>query len=126
MAAAEAGGTAQGGFTASGVCIQILDRPGGLPSHPTLQLSQSDTGPALLYYLHQVWARSDNPTEVKQNKISQHREYDCLNLKKCDERMNKQTNKQTDLCIELRYAQLNIIGNPNMKVNEKVNNFLLY
>ena len=22
-----------------------------------------------------IWARSDNPTEVKQNKISQHREY---------------------------------------------------
>ena len=49
-----------------------------------------------------IWARSDNPTEVKQNKISQHREYNCLNLKKYDER----TNIQTDLCIELRYAQL--------------------
>ena len=50
-----------------------------------------------------IWANwSDNPTEVKQNKISQHREYNCLNLKKCDEQMNR----QTDLCIELRYAQL--------------------
>ena len=53
-----------------------------------------------------IWARSDNPTEVKQNKISQHREYNCLNLKKCDERMNKHTYIQTNLCIELRYAQL--------------------
>ena len=55
-----------------------------------------------------IWARSDNPTEVKQNKISQHREYNCLNLKKCDER----TNGRTDLCIELRYAQL-IIYTPS-------------
>ena len=53
-----------------------------------------------------IWARSDNPNEVKQNKMSQHREYNCLNLKKCDEQMNKRTNIQTDLCIELRYAQL--------------------
>ena len=30
-----------------------------------------------------------------------------MNLKKCDGRTNIQTNKQTDLCIELRYAQLN-------------------
>ena len=50
-----------------------------------------------------IWANwSDNPTEVNQNKISLHRESNCLNLKKCDER----TNIQTDLCIELRYAQL--------------------
>ena len=53
-----------------------------------------------------ILARSDNPTEVKQNKISQHWEYNCLNLKKCDEQTDKQTNRQTDLCIELRYAQL--------------------
>ena len=55
-----------------------------------------------------IWARSDNPTEVKQNKISQHREYNCLNLKQSDERTIKQTHTHTDLCIELRYAQLKI------------------
>ena len=54
-----------------------------------------------------IWANwSDNPTEVNQNKISQHRESNCLNLKKCDERTNERTYRQTDLCIELRYAQL--------------------
>ena len=42
-----------------------------------------------------ILARSDNPTEVKQNKISQHWEYNCLNLKKCDERTNERTNEQT-------------------------------
>ena len=42
-----------------------------------------------------IWARSDNPTEVKQNKISQHREYNCLNLKKCDERTDEHTDRQT-------------------------------
>ena len=33
-------------------------------------------------------------------------------LKKCDgrtERTDERTNEQTDLCIELRYAQLNIV-----------------
>ena len=41
-----------------------------------------------------IWANwSDNPTEVNQNKISQHRESNCLNLKKCDERTNKQTDR---------------------------------
>ena len=44
-----------------------------------------------------IWANwSDNPTEVNQNKISQHRESNCLNLKKCDERTNIQTDRQTD------------------------------
>ena len=42
-----------------------------------------------------ILARSDNPTEVKQNKISQHWEYNCLNLKKCDERTNERTDRQT-------------------------------
>ena len=34
---------------------------------------------------------SDNTTEVKQNTISQQRDYNCLNLKKCDERTNGRT-----------------------------------
>ena len=42
--------------------------------------------------------RSDNSFEL----VCQQKEYSCLNLKKCDE----QTNRQTNLCIELRYAQL--------------------
>ena len=58
-----------------------------------------------------ILARSDNPTEVKQNKISQHWEYNCLNLKKCDERTNELTHTQTDLCIELRSAQLIMLRN---------------
>ena len=54
-----------------------------------------------------IWPNgSDNPTEVIQNEISQQREYNCLNLKKCDGRTDGRTNEQTDLCIELRYAQL--------------------
>ena len=54
-----------------------------------------------------IWPNgSDNPTEVIQNEISQQREYNCLNLKKCDERTDRQTDRQTNLCIELRYAQL--------------------
>ena len=53
-----------------------------------------------------IWANwSDNPTEVNQNKISQHRESNCLNLKKCDERTNEHIYIQTDFCIELRYGK---------------------
>ena len=53
-----------------------------------------------------IWANwPDNHTEVNQNKISQHRESNCLNLKSVT---NQRTYRQTDLCIELRYAQLNI------------------
>ena len=43
-----------------------------------------------------IWANgSDNPAELKHNKICQHREYNCLNSKKFGERTNRQTNKQT-------------------------------
>ena len=45
---------------------------------------------------------SDVSIELNYIRTCQQREYNCLNLKKCDER----TNRQTDLCIELRYAQL--------------------
>ena len=49
---------------------------------------------------------SDDAIELNWIKICQQIEDKWLNLKKCDEQTNGRTNEQTDLCIELRYAQL--------------------
>ena len=44
-----------------------------------------------------IWANwSDNPTEVNQNKISQHRESNCLNLKLNRSIISKLRIAQTD------------------------------
>ena len=40
-------------------------------------------------------------------------------LKKCDGRTNKWTNEQTDLCIELRYAQLIKLKESSMNFNHQ-------
>ena len=49
-----------------------------------------------------IWANwSDNPNELKQSEICRQREYNCLNLKKCDEWMNRPANRNTYVLVAL-------------------------